>query len=318
MTGSARWRGQRRRLREFGAAGLRRRFRRRPGLLRTAQARRQFLRQFAERPAFDRAQSRRHFGFGRRRWAKRHDIGGRRSDTECGPFRPGDAASAAAAASGLSGAAAGVAGAVGVASSCWGADSGAGMKPIGCSRRAARQLVDAVDVAADAETAIAAEAAVAVEHRQARHFDRQPLAGIVHRPGNDDAAPGFAARHRARDLIVGIELQLGGNFAPRPAECRVVCGPASSMNSSEPTPKRPSASMCQTKRNGCRRSASGLMRGSRRRLCSRHGGCDRRRGNDCLEQRRRGWRSHRVVCRVLRPLRRRFARAGLRSAAAAT
>ena len=30
----------------------------------------------------------------------------------------------------------------------------------------------------------------------------------------------------------------------------VVCGPVNSMNSSEPTTKRPSASICQTKRNG--------------------------------------------------------------------
>ncbi len=82
-----------------------------------------------------------------------------------------------------------------------------------------RQLVDAVDVAADAEAAIAAEAAVAVEHRQAGQFDRQPFAGVVRRPGNDDAAPGFARRHRLRDLIVRIELEVGGDLAPQPAEC---------------------------------------------------------------------------------------------------
>ena len=39
----------------------------------------------------------------------------------------------------------------------------------------------------------------------------------------------------------------------------VVRGPMSSMNSSEPTTKRPSASICQTKRNGCRRSARGFV-----------------------------------------------------------
>ncbi len=37
----------------------------------------------------------------------------------------------------------------------------------------------------------------------------------------------------------------------------MVRGPTSSMNSSEPTTKRPSASICQTKRNGWRRSAIG-------------------------------------------------------------
>ena len=88
------------------------------------------------------------------------------------------------------------------------------MKPIGCSRRARANWLMRVDVAADAEAAIAAEPAVAIEHRQARQFDRQPVAGIVDRPGDDDAAPGFVARHRARDLIVGIELQFGGDLAP--------------------------------------------------------------------------------------------------------
>ena len=46
------------------------------------------------------------------------------------------------------------------------------------------------------------------------------------------------------------------SFHCRP-NAAAVRGPTSSMNSSEPTPKRPSASMCQTKRSGCRRSATG-------------------------------------------------------------
>ena len=175
-------------------------------LLRSVQPRGQFLGQFAECPAFHRAQSRRRFGLGRRRGAKRHHIGGSRRDAERGPIR---------------------------CRGSFGRGGGLGFLRRGGSRRRfrrrhkthrtfaarARQLVDAVDVAADAEAAIAAEAAVAVEHRQARHFDRQPLAGIVHRPGHDNTAPGFAARHRARHRIGRIELQFGGDLAPLPAEC---------------------------------------------------------------------------------------------------
>ncbi len=278
-------------------------------LLRTVQARRQFLRQFAERPAFDRTQSRRHFGFGRWRWAKRHDISGRRNDTECGPFHMGCGF----------GRSFGRCGGLGFFRRRSGGWRGFFLLGRRFRRRhetdrmfaaSARQLVDAVDVATDAETAIAAEAAVAVEYRQTRHFDRQPLAGIVHRPGYDDAAPGFAARHRARDEIVGIEPQLGGNFAPRPAECRrrVRAGEFDEFVRSDAEAAARIHVPNETQRVPL--LGYGLMRGGRRRLCSRHGGCDRRRGDDCLEQRRRGWRSHRVVCRVLRPdlLARGFAR----------
>src|SRR5208282_4784275 len=84
----------------------------------------------------------------------------------------------------------------------------------------ARQLVDAGDVATDAKAAIAAKVAIAIEHRKARQLHRQPFAALVHRPGEDDAAPCFMRRDRARHLIFRIELQRGGNLAPQSAECR--------------------------------------------------------------------------------------------------
>ncbi len=59
---------------------------------------------------------------------------------------------------------------------CGDAGSGAGMKRHRAFAARARQFVDAVDVAADAEAAIAAEAAVAIEYRQPRQFTGKPLA----------------------------------------------------------------------------------------------------------------------------------------------
>ena len=64
----------------------------------------------------------------------------------------------------------------------------------------------------------------------------------------------------------------------------MVRGPTSSMNSSEPTPKRPSASMCQTKRSGWRRSAAACW-------CA---AAARRRGSDGV--RRRGRSGRRGLC----------------------
>ena len=193
-----------RRLRRFGQRAFD--IRRGGGgrLRRAAQARVQFLRQFAERPTLHRTERRR-FRFRSRRLTERHHIGGGRRDIERRALGP----------------------------RCRFGGCGALRRRrrgvIGVRRRheadrpfaaRARQLVDAGDVAADAKTAIAAKAAVAIEHRQARQLDRQPVAGFIHRPGNDDAAPGLVARHRARDLIVGIEFQLGRDLAPGAAERR--------------------------------------------------------------------------------------------------
>ena len=83
----------------------------------------------------------------------------------------------------------------------------------------ARQLVDAGDVATDAKTTVAAKVTIAIEHRKARQLHRQPFAALVHRPGDNDAAPCFMRRDCARHLIFRIELQFGGNLAPQSAEC---------------------------------------------------------------------------------------------------
>ena len=84
----------------------------------------------------------------------------------------------------------------------------------------ARQLVGAGDVAQHAEAAIAAKIAVAVKHRKSRQLDREPLARLVDRPRQRDAAPGLVRGDRARHLVVGIEVQFGGDLAPQPAERR--------------------------------------------------------------------------------------------------
>ena len=85
-------------------------------------------------------------------------------------------------------------------------------------RAALLQRGQAIDVAADAEAAVAGELAVMVEHRQARHLDRQGRIRIVDRPGHDDAAPGGARGQRARHVTLRIELEGGGDFRPRPIE----------------------------------------------------------------------------------------------------
>ena len=75
------------------------------------------------------------------------------------------------------------------------------------ARRVCDQFVDARDIAANAEAAVAAEVAVAVEHRQAGQFDRQPRVASVDREGDGDAAPGVARGEGAGDLAFGIEPQ---------------------------------------------------------------------------------------------------------------
>ena len=98
----------------------------------------------------------------------------------------------------------------------------------------------AVEIAANAEAAIAGKIPRAIEDRQARQFDRQPGAA-VDRPVQRDAAPGLRAwqppssrglRDRARRLRA-ISL----HNRPKPA---VVCGPIRRVNSSAPSEKRPS------------------------------------------------------------------------------
>ncbi len=154
-------------------------------VLGAAQARRQTVRQFAERAALDRRQ-RRHAFRGRGR-GKRHDIhwrrhrGGRwalvaehrRLDASCG-------------------------------------------RRVGAVR--SRQFVDARDLAANAEATVAAEIAVAIEHRKPRQFDGKARVHSVDREGDGDAAPGFARGERAGDLAFGIEPQRGRHVAPRLAE----------------------------------------------------------------------------------------------------
>ena len=83
-----------------------------------------------------------------------------------------------------------------------------------------RQLIDTHDVAADAETAIAAKIPVAIEHRQPGQFDRQPFAALIHRPRHRDAAPGFARGDGTRDLVLRIDFQRGRDLTPQSAERR--------------------------------------------------------------------------------------------------
>ena len=176
--------------------------------------RRELLRQFAERLAFDRAQARR-FQFGGRRrrgWTKRQHVGGRRNDRQ---FRTPRRI--------------GVFDGQGWGLGCWRLDAGHFIRRRGRRRRheterprapRARQIIDAVEVAADAKAAITAELAVAIEYRQARKLDRQFLVRAIDRPRHDDAAPGLACRQRTVDLALGIEVKRGGDLFPRPAERR--------------------------------------------------------------------------------------------------
>ena len=126
-------------------------------------------------------------------------------------------------------------------------------------RPALLQCGEPLDVAADAEAAVAFELALAVEDRQARHFDRQRLVVVVHRPGDDDAAPGVAGGKRAVDRALRIELERRGDARPRGGRARRrSSGRAIWRNLRAPSVKRLAASICQTKRNGI--AARGLRR----------------------------------------------------------
>ena len=204
----------------------------RPFGSRAAQPSGQFLRQFAKRVALDGAQARRP-RLGRRRCTKRHNISGGRNDAEPGVFRLRHRRIGF----GL--------GARGHLRD--GRNRGLGDRGRNCSalfrpgahipnrrrwrfrlgRKAkrprlplARQLIDPVDIAANAKATISTKHAIAIEHRQSGQLNRQTLAGIVHRPLHRYAAPGLARRDSVSDPIVGIEFQFGGDLAPRPAAGR--------------------------------------------------------------------------------------------------
>ena len=116
---------------------------------------------------------------------------------------------------------------------------------------------EAVRVAANAETAKTGKAAVAVEHRQARHFDRQAFAAFVDRPVQHDAAPGVLGGERARDFVLGIELEGGGDLAPGPVEQGGGARPEQPGESLDASGEAVAASISQTKRQGGRRVGAG-------------------------------------------------------------
>ena len=81
-----------------------------------------------------------------------------------------------------------------------------------------RQSGEPCEIAADAEAPIAAENPLAVEHRQARKLDRKPLLAVVDRPDDGEPAPGVAGGDGARDLTLGVEVELGGHLPPGPPD----------------------------------------------------------------------------------------------------
>ena len=131
--------------------------------------------------------------------------------------------------------------------------AGAAAPPKNSWRRRAASRARPVEIAANAETPIAGKVPRAIEDRQARQFDRQAAAAID-RPVQRDAAPGLRAwqtpssrghRDRARRPRA-ISL----HSRPKPAAVR---GPIRRANSSAPSEKRPSRSICHMKRSGSRR-----------------------------------------------------------------
>ena len=126
-----------------------------------------------------------------------------------------------------------------------------------------------VEVAAHAETAIAGEIAFAIEQRQARQFHRQMFAAID-RPVQRDAAPGVVGGECREHAPFRIEPEARGDVAPRPAKPAAVRAPIRLVNSSEPSVKRPSASICHMKRSGALR-ASTAASSSQAGSCGRFG-----------------------------------------------
>ncbi len=70
------------------------------------------------------------------------------------------------------------------------------------------------EIAADAEAAVTAKDALAIEHRQAGQLDCQPLQAVVNRPDNGETAPSIMRGHRAGDLALGIEVEVGRDVGP--------------------------------------------------------------------------------------------------------
>ena len=92
----------------------------------------------------------------------------------------------------------------------------------GRSRRASRRddRIQSRQLAAHPEAAIAAERALAVEHRQARHFDRQPLGHAGDRPGERNAAERVARGEHRSKLALGIEVEGARDLRPRSPQHR--------------------------------------------------------------------------------------------------
>src|SRR5260370_29797213 len=74
----------------------------------------------------------------------------------------------------------------------------------------------AVEIATNAETAIAGKVALPIEDRQARQFDWQRPAAID-RPIQRDAAPGLARGKGLHHAAIGIEGEGLRDLAPQPA-----------------------------------------------------------------------------------------------------
>ncbi len=107
------------------------------------------------------------------------------------------------------------------------------------------------DVATDPKAAIAAELAVAVERRETGQLDGEAVGIAIDGPGDGQAAPGVAGGERLSNPVLRIETEFGRDVPPGAVRAADAVGaPASAMNSSDPSVKRPSASICQTKRSG--------------------------------------------------------------------
>ena len=128
---------------------------------------------------------------------------------------------------------------------------------------------EACDVAAHAEAAIAAELALAIEHRQAGQFDGEPFVAAVDRPRT--VMPLQVSRVAiARATWPSGSRSIADAMSPTAGRAARRCAvPISAMNSSESMVKRPSASICQTKRSGWRRSCGRDGAASAERGCSR-------------------------------------------------
>ena len=184
---------------------------------------------------------------------------------------------------------------------------------IAAQRRKPRQ---AVEIAADAEAAIAGKIPRAIEDRQSRQFHRQ-TAAAVDRPVQGDAAPGIVRGDRLDDATLGSSPNASAislHSRPKPAAVRE---PIRRVNSSEPSEKRPSASICHMKRSGCRRvfgagSSSHRWRSGRLRWRSTPGPALRQPERSVRRRPLRPWPEVRLINRGIRARQGwRFGRRGL-------